>query len=232
MQILPNVFLASGFAFGNHPNSYAVKVGDAAAMIDSDVRACATMESVPANCAAWGLELSQISHLLVTHPHFDHASNAAQLQQAGLKVVCSAGCAEAMACGDDRCIGYAVHREFDPCQADRIVGDGEVLDLGEFTIRPIAAPGHADSCMIYEVVLDGQCVWFTGDVILTGGSVHEVHTGWKGGPDYDRPTYLETLRKLCHMDCDVLCPGHGPPRIGGGKELLEAAYTKAMIEWR
>lgn len=59
-----------------------------------------------------------------------------------------------------------------------------------------------------------------------------MQLGWAGGPDYDRQTYLETLRKLAHMKLDTLLPGHGPPAIGIGKQVIEKAYTRAMVEWR
>ena len=59
-----------------------------------------------------------------------------------------------------------------------------------------------------------------------------MQLGWAGGPDYDRPTYLETLRRLVHMEFETLLPGHGPPAIGIGKEVIARAFTKAMVEWR
>jgi len=86
--------------------------------------------------------------------------------------------------------------------------------------------------MIYETDLDNQRLWFVGDVILTAPECKSVALGWAGGPDYDRPTYLETLRRLSQMECDVLLPGHGPPCVGRGKELVKMACEKAMAEWR
>ena len=115
---------------------------------------------------------------------------------------------------------------------DRIVRDADELEIGGHTIRCIEALGHANSCVIYETVLNGQRLWFVGDVILTGPECQSVELGWPGGPDYDRRLYLETLRRLCHMECDCLFPGHGPPGIGNGKRLVEMAYTRAMVEWR
>ncbi|MDP6380212.1 MAG: MBL fold metallo-hydrolase [Phycisphaerae bacterium] len=234
MQILPNVYLANGFPYSQHQNSYIVKTAGATVMIDSGDLGTDTFEIVRQNCSIWGIDLADISHLLLTHAHHDHSSHAARLQRMGLKIVASADCADAIAAGDDRCVAYALGRPdaFETCKADQIVADGDELEIGELKVRCIAAPGHANSCMIYEIVLDRRRLWFVGDVVLICPECFTVELGWAGGPDYDRTTYLETLRKLCHMDCDCLFSGHGDPCIGGGRRLLGMAYTKAMLEWR
>ncbi len=232
MQIVPNVFLVNGFPFGQHQNGYVVRLGDDLVMIDSGDLGADTFDLVEANCSAWGIRLKEIRYLLVTHAHFDHAGHASRLQRTGVKIVTNQDGADALASGDDRCIGYAVHQQFDPCKADRVIADGEELGVGGSTIRCIEAPGHANSCVVYEIVLDGRRLWFVGDVILTGPECQTVELGWNGGPDYDRHPYLETLRRLRHMECDCLFPGHGPPCIGNGRRLVELAYTKAMTEWR
>jgi glyoxylase-like metal-dependent hydrolase (beta-lactamase superfamily II) len=170
--------------------------------------------------------------MLVTHAHFDHSSHAARLQRMGLKIVASPGTAEAMAAGDDRCIGYAVHQEFEPCEVDVIVEDDEELDLGGVGVRCIAAPGHAQGLVIYETALGGEIQWFCGDLLQTGPECQLRDLGWGGGPDFDRAVYLQTLRRLIHKPVDTVLPGHGPPAIGIGKRLIEEAYTRAMIEWR
>jgi len=81
-------------------------------------------------------------------------------------------------------------------------------------------------------VLNGARLRFCGDLLSVGEECANVQLGWPGSPDYDRPTYLETLRRLIHMPCDTLLPGHGPAGIDLGHQLVEKAYTKAMIEWR
>jgi len=232
MQIIPGVYLVNGFPYGQHQNSYVVKIDDVSMMFDCGDLERDTYEVIRTNCRTWGIEMSDLSYLLVTHAHLDHSSHAAKLQRMGVKIIASEDTAEAMACGDDRCIGYAVHRQYEPCKVNLIANDGNTLTIGKMRIRYIAAPGHTKGSMIYEVVFNAQKLWFVGDVILPGNECQSVSFGWSGGPDYDKFLYLKTLRKLSHLKCDCLFPGHHQPCIGGGRRIIEMAYTKAMIEWR
>jgi len=232
MQIVPGVYLINGFPYGRHQNGYLVRAGDAAFAIDSGDLEDESFDTVVAGCARWGFRIEDVSHLLVTHAHFDHSSHAARFRRAGAKIVASEDTAEAISLGDDRCIGYAMGKEFEPCQVDVIVRDGQELEIGGVCVRCIAAPGHARGLMVYEIVLNGERLWFCGDLVEIGAECRSLQLGWTGGPDYDRATYLETLRKLKDMECDSLLAGHGPPALGFGRRLIERAYTQAMIAWR
>jgi len=232
MQIILGVYLVNGFPYGQHQNGYVVRFGDKGIMIDSGDLATDTLDLVIGNCRNWGIEITDLSHLLITHAHFDHSSHAAKLQRMGLKIISSADTAEAMSLGDDRCLGYAVHRQYERCKVDLIVDDGDQLEIGKIKVRCISAPGHANGCIVYEVLLEGQILWFVGDVVFAEEECRGARLGWSGGPDYDRTIYLETLRKLCHMLCDCLFAGHYQPCIGNAQRILEMAYTKALIEWR
>ena len=172
MQIINGVYQANGIAYGYKQNSYVVKVGDSQILIDSGDLwfrdPPGAFETVLSNCRYWGIQVETLSHLLVTHAHFDHSSHAARWQSMGLKILCSEDTAQAMDSGDERCIGYAVNRRFEPCRADVVVGDEQEIDIEGIGVRCIAAPGHARGCMIYEVTLDERVVWFVGDVVVIG----------------------------------------------------------------
>lgn len=234
MQILPGIYLINGSPYGRHQNGYLIHRDGATLLIDSgDLEDAETLPEVERNAARWGFRLEDASHLLVTHAHFDHASHAAELQRRGLKVVASPETAEAMAAGDERCIGYAVQRVFAPCQPDVILRDGEELNVGGLRVRCLAAPGHAAGLVIYEVVLDGERCWFTGDLLEAMHAHRWITLPWTGAPDFDRSKYIQSLSQLLTLPpCDHLFPGHGPVALGGGRRLLEMAYTEAMTKWR
>lgn len=233
MQIVPNIFLVNGFPYGVHHNHYVVKLGDAWVMVDCGDLVGDTLDLVRANCARWGIHLEDIRYLLTTHSHVDHASHARTLQRLGAKIVANQDCADALASGDERCLRFAYGAfsgKFEPCHVDMIVKDGDEIEIGGHTVRCIEAPGHANSCVIYEMDLMEKRHWFVGDVILTGPECKTVELGWRGTPDYDRGLYVKTLKRLSQLDCDCLFPGHGPPLLGNGKRLVELAYTHAMLD--
>ena len=140
--------------------------------------------------------------------------------------------AAAMATGDDRCIGYAVHQVFEPCTVDDVLEDGQELVVGGLHVCCIAAPGHAEGLVVYEIVLEGERCWFVGDLLITTHAHSEVELPWTGGPDFDKAAYLRSMARLIHMPCDHVLPGHGPAAIGCGKRIVEEAYTQAMRAWR
>jgi glyoxylase-like metal-dependent hydrolase (beta-lactamase superfamily II) len=233
MQILPGTYLINGSPYGRHQNGYLVQTGGATILIDSgDLEDAACLPEVGRNAARWGFRLEQASHLFVTHSHFDHASHAAALQRRGIKVVASPVTARSMAAADEMCIGFAVHRAFEACRADVIVQDGEEIAIGGLKVRCLAAPGHTEGLVVYEIVLDGQRCWFVGDLLITLHAHQGVELPWTGSPDFDRARYIETLAKLVKQPCDHLFPGHGPAAIGCGKRVIEMAYTQALIQWR
>ncbi len=82
---------------GVHQNGRVVRLGDTYVMVDSGDLEHPTFDLVPANCARWGISVNDISALLVTHAHFDHASYAVALQRRGLSIVTNRAGAEALA---------------------------------------------------------------------------------------------------------------------------------------
>jgi len=232
MQILPDIYLVNGFPYSQHQNAYLLKLGDKIVMIDSGDLATNTFDVVKESCAIWGITLDQVDYLLLTHSHFDHASHASRLQKLGAKIIANQDCAEALASGDERCIGYAVgNRDFETCEVDQVISNDEIINIGGQDIRCIEAPGHAKSCVIYELIINGQRLWFSGDQMEIGPECKSLTLCWEGGRDYDRPTYIKTLERLSQMPCDSLFPGHGPPCLATGKKMLEMAYEKVKNDW-
>lgn len=234
MQILPGVYLINGSPYGRHQNGYLIHRDGGTVLIDSgDNDTSETLPAVERNAARWGMRLEQASHLLVTHAHFDHASHAAALQRRGLQIVSSPETAEAMETGDARCIGYAIHRLFPPCRVDIVLQDGEELRVGDLSIRSLAAPGHAAGHVVYEVVLDGERLWFCGDLLEARHAHRGIDLPWTGDPEFDRAQYIRSLARLLTLPpCDHLLAGHGPPAIGCGHYLIEEAYSEALRKWR
>ncbi|MCJ7625204.1 MAG: MBL fold metallo-hydrolase [Anaerolineaceae bacterium] len=175
----------------------------------------------------------EISHLLLTHSHYDHASHAAEWQRQGVQIVSSAATAEALATGDERCIGYEVQRTFEPCLVDVILDDEQILKIANLEIHFHVAPGHTDGMVIYELVLEEERLWFIGDLLETMIGHRWINLPWTGSPDFNQKKFIASLKHLLTVPaCDHVFPGHGPAAIGHGRRLLEMAYSEALVKWR
>jgi glyoxylase-like metal-dependent hydrolase (beta-lactamase superfamily II) len=234
MQILPGVYLVNGSPYGRHQNGYLVHYQQATFLVDSgDLQDAETLPEIEKNMARWGFRLEDVSHLLVTHAHFDHASHAADLQKRGIKIVGAPDTAEAMAAGDDRCIGYAVQRHFKPCLIDTLIGDGGVISINGLQVTCHAAPGHCSGLVVFEIILNGERIWFTGDLFEAQHAHAWVDLPWTGAPDFNRVTYITSLTHLLELPpCDHILPGHGPAVIDKAYRVLQMAYTEALTTWR
>ncbi len=233
MQILPGVYQVNGAPYGRHQNSYLIRHAGATVLVDSGDMHDPTLPEVERHLARWGARVEDVTHLFITHEHFDHASHAAALQRRGVQVVASAPAADAIAAGDERCIGYAVQRDFEPCRADALIADGEARAVGGLTLRAHAAPGHCAGLLVYELALNGERLWFTGDLFETVHAHRGVTLPYMGAPDFDRATSLRSLKRLLTLPPpDHLLPGHGPVALGRAGRLVQMAYDEAMMAWR
>ncbi len=230
MQLLPDLYLLNGFAYATHANFYLLRSDEGNVLIDSGTFP-SDLESAERQLAVWGLNLDSVDHLLLTHAHYDHVANAATLRERGATVVAGPGDAEGIALADNRTLPY-VGYPVQPCEVDRVVRDGDVIEAAGFRITAIHAPGHTDGCIIYEVDHAGRKVWFTGDVLMAPAEDFEAQLGWEGSEEFDRETYIESLKRLAAMRPDVVLAGHFIPYLRDGWRLVGRAYMKALLEWR
>ncbi|MBL8349401.1 MAG: MBL fold metallo-hydrolase [Burkholderiaceae bacterium] len=131
----------------------------------------------------------RITRVLVTHTHKDHSPAAAA-------IVAATGAATYGR--------VAEHPEWQDTgfQPDHVLGDGDVLKLGEgVRLRVVHTPGHASNHLCY--LLEEEKLLFTGDHLMQGSTVVI------NPPDGDMAVYLRSLEKLLAEDLDWLAPGHG-----------------------
>ncbi len=104
----------------------------------------------------------------------------------------------------DHTEAVAALRELRPAPLAAVRGKGVDVALSEDVrfgpLRVVPTPGHTPEHI--ALVTDRVC--FTGDAVLGEGSVFIApYPGAMNG-------YLNGLMRLCTLDLDVLCPGHGP----------------------
>jgi glyoxylase-like metal-dependent hydrolase (beta-lactamase superfamily II) len=133
--------------------------------------------------------------IMCTHTHRDHSPAARPLaERMGAPIV---GCAPLSL----ETVGPRADASFDGDYApDRVLRDGESLDVDGKSISAVATPGHTSNhlCFAYEGAL------FTGDHVMGWSTTVVVP------PDGDMAAYMQSLDKLRQREDRVYYPAHGP----------------------
>jgi glyoxylase-like metal-dependent hydrolase (beta-lactamase superfamily II) len=136
-----------------------------------------------------------VAAIMCTHTHRDHSPAARPLAQAtGAPII---GCA-ALAL---ETVGPRADAAFDGDYVpDRVLADGEALEVDGRPVTAVATPGHTSNhlCFAYESAL------FSGDHVMGWSTTVVVP------PDGDMAAYMQSLEKLRQRDDRVYYPAHGP----------------------
>jgi sulfur dioxygenase len=107
-----------------------------------------------------------LQYCLETHIHADHITGTARLREL------------------TGCLGMLPEETQVSC-ADRLIRDGEKLQMGEIVIEAIATPGHTDSHLAYRVNSDRV---LTGDALFIRGCGRTDFQGGDAGILFDSVT--------------------------------------------
>lgn len=133
--------------------------------------------------------------IMCTHTHRDHSPAARPLaDQIGAPII---GCAPLAL----ESVGPRADAAFDGDYApDRVLGDGESLEVDGRSVVAVATPGHTSNHLCISV----------GDALLTGDHVMGWSTTVVVPPDGDMAAYMASLDKLRQREDCVYYPAHGP----------------------
>ena len=177
-------------------------------LIDSGTDVGAT--SVAQNIRDLGFPLASVRILLHSHEHVDHVGGMGRLQRlTGAHLYASPTAARVFATGtatgDDPQVG--LNKPFPTARVDRIIGDGEIVRLGNLWLTGIATPGHTPGAMSWH--------WVSCDGGVCRSIVYADSLSPVSRDDYrfsDRPAYLAAYRKsiarIAALDCDILLTPH------------------------
>jgi len=208
-------------------NTYILKTDKGLIMFDCGCGS--TLEQIYKNMEYWSLDPSDIKFCFITHPHLDHAGAAYLLSKQQIKLYAHKNTVDAIAAGDERCCGYLYHKKFIPCTLDYGLSDGDIVNILGVNIKAMYMPGHTMGCTAYLFQHEGKLIVVSGDII---GTLLDGYFGWNGSIDFNKQTYIETLRQFAKLDSDVMLPGHGMIYFHKPRRRVEEALNMALIQWR
>ena len=145
----------------------------------------------------------KVTHVLLTHAHFDHIGAADE-------VVKTSGAPLALHPGDLPVLqagGGALFFDFQPPPIPAAVASlaaGQEIGVGELTLRVLHTPGHSPGHVTFYAPAEGAL--FDGDVLFAGGI---------GRTDMPGGSFEVLMRSIGEQlmtlpDDTVVYPGHGP----------------------
>jgi len=165
-----------------------------------------------------GLDPLDLRRIFLTHHDIDHIGSAAELQKLTGAEVC-------MHPADADCVvGKAKRRPFwknwlsslatalkklQTPEINCLVHDGETIGA----IQVIHTPGHSAG----SISLQYGSVLFVGDLVRGGSSLREAFFL----ADEDRTQVQASIRRICELDIEVICPGHGRVVFNASGKLRE-----------
>ena len=134
-----------------------------------------------------------VTAIMCTHTHRDHSPASRPLaERTGAPII---GCAPLSMEGTQLEAGFDAG--YVP---DRVLGDGETLEIDGQDITAVATPGHTSNHL---------CFSYRG-ALLTGDHVMGWSTTVVVPPDGDMAAYIQSLDKLRQRDDRTYYPAHGP----------------------
>lgn len=202
------------FALGEHSwyigtralSAVLIKTSQGAVLIDGGLPQAADM--LIKRMKDLGVAPGDLKVIVLSHAHIDHAGPLAEIKRrTGARVVANAESAVLLARGGSDDIHFGEGLVFPPVTVDRIIMDGEVVELGELRLTAHFTPGHTP----------GSTSW-TWDDARDGKKLQIAYVDSLSAPGYrlvDNPRYphivddyRRALAVVKTLPCDLLLTPH------------------------
>ncbi len=156
---------------------------------------------------------ANITQIVITHTHWDHIGDAAEMKEkTGAPVIAHELAAPGLA--EPGSVVFDLPTPIPPVSPDRLVHDGDTVSLGKHAFTVLHLPGHdAAHIALYS---EPDLMFLGGDVLFPGGH------GRTDVPGTDQATMERSLARLVDFPPDVVVyPGHGKTTTIGNERWLQ-----------
>ena len=163
------------------------------------VDAGADYDKIKANLNHYGIK--EVTHILLTHGHFDHIGALAQLKrETGAKVVVHERDASMLRSDADN-LGTFAGVTVEKCEPDIVLKGGETLNCAGIDVKVLHTPGHSGGSVCYIA----ESALFSGDTLFY------MYCGRTDFPGSDPEEYRHSLHDvLGKLKTDyTVYTGHG-----------------------
>jgi metallo-beta-lactamase class B len=168
-----------------------------------------TIPQIKQNVAQLGFRLEDTKILINSHAHYDHGGGLALLKElTGAKLMASQADAGLLAHGGKGDFHFGDRLSYPAVTTDRILRDGDSVELGDVTMTAHLTPGHTKGCTTWTMKVKEGLKQY--DVVFVGST---TVPGYKLVDNAQYPTiaadYEQTFRLLKNLPCDVFLASHG-----------------------
>ncbi|OCP38408.1 subclass B3 metallo-beta-lactamase [Ensifer sp. LC163] len=186
--------------------AYLITSGKQAILLDGTLTSTASL--VESNITALGFKLSDVKIIVTSHAHFDHVGGVAQIKRdSGAKLYAIATDRWSLENGlHDGETTYKRGR-FPAVKVDHVLDDGNVVTLGDASLKATLTPGHTPGCTTWStsVTEAGRAlkVVFPCSVTVAGNKLF-------GNQRYPGivADFETSFDRLAGMKADVVLPAH------------------------
>ncbi len=162
------------------------------------------------NIESLGFRLEDVKILLTQQAHWDHTAALAEIKQlTGAEIWATVGDARVLEDGGFSDPHFGGRESFPPVDVDKIIRDGEVIELGALHLTVHHHPGHTEGSSSYSMVVNendgrGYNVLIANMGTINGGKRLTVDPTYEGVAE----DFLNTYRKQKEMDVDIWVAAH------------------------
>jgi metallo-beta-lactamase class B len=208
-KVIGNVYSVGSSQLG----SFLIVTPQGNILINSDYEE--TVPVIRTQIEALGFKFSDIKILLGSHAHPDHMTGDAMVKElTGAKVMAMAEDVPAL---QNIKPGGKAH------PIDRVLHDGDTVELGGATLTAHLTPGHTKGCTTWT--LKAQEGGKSYDVVIVGSvSLNATNLGDNPGYPNIREDFAKSFKVLRSLPCDVFLGSHT------GFYQLQAKYAKIKAD--